>query len=136
MSLPTKDAALAALRSASQGLQFQSETDAPFETFFWPDEDAAPLSPERVLQLAGGAVDAPIESTSLATFFKPATQEETWHNDEEKAEVARFKALVGTIKSTLQKPQVWKLGETSADVYIAGGVEGGHAGLKTQVVET
>lgn len=131
-----KDAALAALQSASQGLEFQSETDAPFEPLFWPDEDAAPLSSERVLQLAGAKAGAPIKSTSLAAFFKPATQEEAWHNDEEKAEVARFKALVEAIKNTLFKPQVWKIGETSADVYIVGSVEGGHAGLKTQVVET
>lgn len=131
-----KDAALAALQNASQGLEFQSETDAPFAPFFWPDEDAAPLSPERVLQLAGAKPGTPIKSTSLATFFKSAITDEAWHNDEEQAEVARFKALVEAIKNTLSKPQVWKIGETSADVYIVGSVEGGHVGLKTLVVET
>ncbi len=130
---------LGLLQKATEGLLFPSETDAPLVPFFWPleGEDNAPLSPELVLKLAGAKPDAIVKSTTLAAFFKPAIKEETWHNDEERAEVVRFKALVEAIKSTLQKPQVWKIGaKEQADIYIVGGVEGGHAGLKTQVVET
>jgi hypothetical protein len=34
----------------------------------------------------------------LETFFRPATKEEEWHNDEEKAQAARFQELVETLK--------------------------------------
>ncbi|BCM90581.1 hypothetical protein IAD21_02435 [Abditibacteriota bacterium] len=127
------------LQKATEGLLFQSETDAPLVPFFWPEADAATLSPlstSRVLALSDSKPDAPIKTTTLATFFRNATREESWHNKEEKAEVEKFRALVATIKSTLKKPQVFRVGEVTIDVYIVGIVEGGYAGLKTQVVET
>ncbi|RYZ63142.1 MAG: nuclease [Proteobacteria bacterium] len=128
--------ALDVLAKATSGLLFLSETDAPLVPFFWPNEDTAPLAPARLLELANAKPDSPIKTVTLAHFFRNATKEEAWHNEEEQAEVERFKALVATLKSTLKKPQVFRVGEVSIDVYIVGLVEGGYAGLQTRVVET
>jgi hypothetical protein len=72
----------------------------------------------------------------LETFFRPATKGEEWHNEEEKAQAARFQALVKTLKVTLDDVKVFRVGETKVDVHVVGKVEGGYAGLKTLVVET
>ena len=84
-----------ALQKASQGLLFQSETDAPFEAFEWPGEQGKP-DKARVLELAGLPPGTPVKTKSLAAFFKDATTEQDWHDDEEKAEVQKFKKLVQT----------------------------------------
>jgi hypothetical protein len=128
--------AIEPLKQAAEGLLFASETDAPLEAFFWPHEDKSKLTPETLITLAGVAPDTPIKSVKLETFFRPATKEEEWHNEEEKAQVARFKELVKTLKDTLDDVKVFRVGETRIDVYVVGKVEGGYAGLKTLVVET
>ncbi len=127
------------LQKATEGLLFQSETDAPLVPFFWPEAGAAtvyPLSSTRVLTLSGTNPETPIKTTTLATFFRNATKEESWHGAEERADVNKFKMLIETIKSTLKMPQVFRVGEVTIDVYVVGIVEGGYAGFKTQVVET
>lgn len=125
------------LQEASEGLLFISETDAPLVPFFWPDEnDVDALTPERLRELANISSDAPIESVSLARFFRSATKKEDWHNAEESAAVGRFQRLVETIKSTLKKPVVFRVGKVNIAVYVVGGIEGGWAGLETRVVET
>ena len=128
--------ALGTLREAAEGLLFPSETDAPLVPFFWADADAVPLTSERLLALAQVPVGTPVKSVSLATFFRPATKEEDWHNAEEQAEVKRFQGLVATIKATLGRPQVFRVGETNMDVYVVGVADGGYMGLQTRVVET
>jgi hypothetical protein len=136
MSEIPENTATARLDQAAQGLLFPSETDAPLIPFFWPDAAPGDLTPERLAELAKTPPDQPIKSVKLDTFFRPVTKAEEWHNDEEKAEVEKFKTLVKTIKDTLAEVKVFRVGETKMDVYIVGKVEGGYAGLKTQVVET
>lgn len=132
----SEHAVLEALRNAAEGLLFQSETDAPLLPFFWPDDHADALTPECVLQLTQVPEGAPVKVVTLAAFFRAATKEQAWHNEQEKAEVEKCKALVATLKTTLKRPQVFRVGETSINVYIVGAVEGGYAGLLTHVVET
>ncbi|RYX83894.1 nuclease [bacterium] len=130
---------LSLLEKATEGLLYLSETDAPLVPFFWPDANAASLSPlsaARVLGFAGDKPDAPVKTTTLATFFRAATKEESWQSAQERAETSRFKDLVTTIKSTLKQPQVFRVGKVEMDVYIVGIVEGGYAGIKTRIVET
>lgn len=124
------------LQQAADGLLFPSETDSPLAVFFWPAEEADELSPERIAKFVGVPADVPIKSVKLETFFRPATKEESWHNDAEQEQAKRFQALVKTIKDTLDDVKVFRVGATKIDVYIAGRVESGFAGLKTSVVET
>jgi hypothetical protein len=136
MNTSASSSATQSLQRASDGLQFSSETDAPLTPFFWAAKNDPELTPELVAALAGAPEDAPVETDRLAAFFRDATLEEEWHNDEEKEQVRRFSALLDVIKSTLDGTKVFRIGETKIDVYIVGKVEGGFAGLHTQVVET
>jgi hypothetical protein len=130
-----KSEAVAALTKASDGLQFPSETDAPFEPFEWPGEQGKP-DKARVLELAGVGPETPVKVRSLDSFFKDATKEEEWHDPEEKAEVERFKQLVQTLKETLKDVKVFLVGQRETDAFIVGRVDSGWAGLKTRVIQT
>lgn len=127
---------LEALRQAAVGVLMPSETDAPFEPFFWPNAKVEELTPERVAELAAAPAGARVEPVSLRSFFRNATKVEDWHNAEEAAQVERFRGLVKALKEQLADAKVFRIGETKMDCYVVGGVEGGCGGLKTQVVET
>lgn len=123
------------LLAASEGLLWTSESEYPFEVFLW--EGAARLTHEEVIQKTGHSSDTPIESVTVDNFFSVATTSEDWHGDEEKEMVAKFKALVQTIKLNLANSTVYRLGEIEIDVYIIGEIPSGSlAGLSTKVVET
>jgi hypothetical protein len=131
-----RSAVAEALAKASAGLLFPSETDAPFEAFEWPGEQGKP-DKARVLELAGLPPDTSVKAKGLDAFFKDATQEQDWHDDQERAEVQRFKDLVKTLKESLKDVKVFVAGRTESDVYVVGRAEaGGWAGLKTKMVQT
>ncbi len=121
-----KDSVLDALKKASKGLLFPSETDAPLEPFAWPD--GAALTPERVLQLSGTRAGTAVEQTTLADLFVTVPKEDR----------AKFDALRKTLESQLSGITVYRVGdEPEKDVYIVGRTKDGQlAGLKTTVVET
>jgi hypothetical protein len=90
-----------------------------------------------VLELAGLPGNTPVRTKSLDAFFLDVTEEQDWHDDEEKAQVERFKQLVGTLKETLKDVKVFLAGEAAeSDAYIVGRTEAGWAGLRTRVVQT
>jgi hypothetical protein len=123
------------LRTASDGLLMMSESDYPLEAFLW--ETTAPATPEKVIQLTSHPQDTPVKVVDIDSFFSVATTPEDWHEDEEKAVVARFQKLLEIIKSSLKNPQVYRLGEIEIDAYIVGETPTGDlAGLSTKVVET
>lgn len=119
------------LETVAAELLFPSETDAPLIPFFW-SSDSEPGAVERLRDIASKASSG----TTVDKLFRNTTKSEDWHNEEEKAQVEKFRQLVKTIKATLRDVQVFRVGETSIDVYIVGQVEGGYAGLQTKVVET
>ncbi len=124
-----------ALRKATEGLLFPSETDAPLEVFEWPGEQGKP-DKARVLALAKLPAGTPVKTKSVDAFFKEVTQEQSWHDDEEKAEVQKFKQVVQTLKDSLADPKVFQAGKAESDVYIVGRTDAGWAGVKTKVVQT
>jgi hypothetical protein len=141
-SAPSKSAstikgeeAVESLRRLSQGLFFPSETDAPIEPFFWPNENAEALSVEVVAKHLGENPTA-IKTQSLTAFFKPLVTDQAWHNEAEKVEVKRFEALRDAVKSNLSNAKVFRVGKVEIAVYIVGNVADGLAGLKTDIVET
>ncbi|MDF0556425.1 nuclease A inhibitor family protein [Kamptonema sp. UHCC 0994] len=126
----------AQLTQASEGLLFLSESDAPFEVVRWKAE-GQPLTPAQLLQLTGHPPNAPVQVVDIDKFFAIATQEENWHDDEEKETVQRFRQLVSVLKQNLSQIQVWKVGDRDIDAYIIGVTPAGDwAGLVTKLVET
>ncbi len=70
-------------------------------------------------------------------FFAIATQEEDWHDGEERETAKRFQNLVSILKQNLSQLQVYRVGSVEIDVYIIGVTDGGGvAGLSTKLVET
>jgi Nuclease A inhibitor-like protein len=124
------------LKQTSDGLLMMSESDYPFEVFLW-EGAAPPVTPEIVLKQTGNGQDTPVEVVDIDSFFSVATTPQDWHEDEEKAMVAKFQKLLEVIKSSLKNPQVYRLGSIEIDVYIIGELPTGNlAGISTKVVET
>lgn len=116
---------LAALRSASAGLLYPSESDAPFDVFRW--EGLATNSAKEAVVARAGSGD-PIEETSLDAFFQGLAGSE---------DAARFQALRREIESSVSHPTVVRVGERKVDVYLIGRTRSGAwAGLHTTSVET
>lgn len=121
-----KDPVLDVLESASSGLRFTSETDAPLEPVLW--EDRGKLTKKHLLELAGAEPDTGIEEMTLEDFFYAVPPE-----DKEK-----FNQLAAVLQEQLSGVKVFKIGdEAEKQAYILGKTsEGQWAGLKTMVVET
>ncbi|MEJ6487807.1 nuclease A inhibitor family protein [Nostoc punctiforme UO1] len=123
------------LRTAADGLLMMSESEYPFEVFLW--EDAAPATPEKVIQQTNHPQNTPVEIVGVDDFFQVATTEEDWHEEEEKATVKRFQTLVQELKKNMTNLQVYRLGNKEIDVYIVGQTPAVNlAGISTKVVET
>jgi hypothetical protein len=70
-------------------------------------------------------------------FFAIATQEEDWHDKEERETVKRFQNLVSVLKQNLSQLQVYRVGSIDIDAYIVGmTLSGDLMGLSTKLVET
>jgi hypothetical protein len=124
------------LNSASEGLFYRSETDAPFEAFD-SKQEAQEASAQNVLQLAGQKTETKVTEKTLDEFFEQPTQLQDWHGDEEKAQVEKFIRLKELISKNLRDVKVFKIGEVEVDIYIVGiNADGKLAGVKTKAVET
>ncbi|MCC3409593.1 MAG: nuclease A inhibitor family protein [Microcoleus sp. PH2017_10_PVI_O_A] len=123
------------LKQATEGLLFLSESDAPFEIVKWKTQGK--LTPAKLLQLTEHSPDESVELVSVDEFFAMATQEEDWHDEEEREIVQRFQHLVSVLKQNLSNIQVYRVGTTDIDAYILGVTPTGNwMGLSTQLVET
>jgi histidine triad (HIT) family protein len=120
------DPVLAALKQASKGLQFPSESDAPLEPVLW--KDRGELTHERLLELAGMLPGTPVEERTLADVMRTVPKEDK----------SRFEALVKVLNEQLSGVKVYVVGdEPEKPVYIVGKTSDGKwAGLKTSAVET
>ena len=122
------------LRQASEGLFWMSEADYPFEAFVWEETT---ITPEQLKATTGHSPDTSVETVGVDKFFCHCTTEQDWHNEEEKAEVKRYQALLETLKSNLKDIQVYRLGKVEVEIYIIGKTPSGHLlGLSTKAVET
>ncbi len=121
-----KDPVLDALKKASKGLRFVSETEAPLEPFVW--KEGGQLNPERLRELTGAAEGTPVEETTLSRFFRAVPSEDK----------AKFQQLTKALQGQLSGIKVYKVGEEAEkEVYVVGQTADGRwAGLKTTVVET
>lgn len=125
------------LKEPSDGLLYMSESDYPFEVFYWESKELLPLTGEKLLQQTSHPQDTPVEVVGVDDFFEVATTEQDWHGEEEKQTVKRFQTLVEMLKTNLTNLQVYRLGSIEIDVYIIGQTPEGHlAGLSTKAIET
>jgi hypothetical protein len=121
-----KDPTLDALKKASKGLLFPSESEAPLEPFTWKDGGA--LTHERLLELAGAEEGTAVEETELGSLLRTVPPEDK----------GKFDKLAKVLQEQLSGIKVYKVGdEAEREVYVVGKTRTGQwAGLKTSVVET
>src|SRR4051794_27998536 len=124
--MPTRETA-AALRAASDGLLYTSETDAPWAVIDWPAAEGEPTA-EEVRRRGRHKPDAPAEEQSPDKFFAPLTTDQDWYGEDEKATAARYRQLHDTVRRLLGGPKVIRIGEVKVAVYVIGSAkEGGWA---------
>ena len=68
------DDALAAISKASAGLEYPSESDAPFDAFAW--DDPGELTHERLLKLANEPTDSEVEEGTLDNLLRAVPTED------------------------------------------------------------
>ncbi len=95
---------LLALRRATADLYLMSETDAPFEGFFWVSSQD--FSPAHAQSLWGKSAPT---SQSLDTFFAPLIQTKDWHTPEDQEQVRRFAHLKRLLEKNLNDIAVYLL---------------------------
>jgi hypothetical protein len=123
------------LKSLTEGLSYQSESDYPVEPYAREAGKGAPSAEEFAAGREGE--DAAVRELDFDSFFSNATQEQDWQDDEARARAKRFQALVEFLKSNLKDIKVYRVGGVEADVYVVGKTDSGDfAGVKTKVVET
>src|SRR4051794_23464068 len=82
------DAAINALKRATEGLTYMSETDEPFHPVSW-DDGSGPLTEEKLLTLSKQKPGSKVEEMPIDEFFGDLTEEQDWHEDAEKKAVQK-----------------------------------------------
>lgn len=130
----TDEQLIEALREATEGLTFMSESDYPFEVFNW---GAAEPTAASVRGLAGEGADAPVETRTTADFFRVSASEAEWKNAEQLTTARRFQTLQRLLEENLNDLKVYRVGSINIPVYVAGRAASGNwLGVSTRVVET
>src|SRR5262249_51918007 len=106
---------VSALKEASEGLLYMSETDEPFEVVHW-GKAAGDLAGE-VRRRAGAPAEAGMKEIALDKFFGNLTNPP--HSDEDsEADAARYRKLVGVIREHLNNVRVFRAGKVNIDIHI------------------
>ena len=106
------------LSQAIEGLLVQSETDAPFSLFVWPEP--LPFTPEALLRAQGLPADTAVEVCDLARFFGARTRIRPEQTDDERVTALRFQQLQTLLETHLTNIQVVRIGTIEITVWIAG----------------
>src|SRR5947208_10111072 len=93
-----KDPVLDALKQASKGLLFPSESEAPLEPFLW--QDGGKLTRKRLLELAGAEEGTAVEEVSLTELLRTVPPEDK----------AKFDRLAKVLQEQLSGIKVYKVG--------------------------
>lgn len=124
------------LKAACAGLDYPSETDAPWRVFRWSSAAGAPTV-EGVKRRGRRPTNEPASEQSLEAFFKPLTCERDWYRDEERSVATRYRALQDLLAKHLAGLRVFRFGTSDVRIFVVGqDTAGGWTGVKTRAVET
>ncbi|NJK56552.1 MAG: nuclease [Pleurocapsa sp. SU_5_0] len=123
------------LELATTDLLWFSEAEYPFQVIYW--HDAASFTQATLLEEFAFPSDTKTVTKDLAAFFTNAIKQESWHNETEQTQVARYQNLLNLLTENLENSNVYLLGDIEISVYILGTTQ--HqaiAGLTTKIVAT
>ena len=110
------------IRKAANGLQYPSESDAPFDVIRWPAKDAAG---------SHFGANRKLEEVAIDDFFAELVESD---------DGPRYRQLRRALESNLKELKIYRVGvgETKVDIYLLGRLRtgGDWAGLHTTSVET
>ena len=118
---------LQSLLIASQGLEYPSESDAPFDLFHWP-ATSGDIAQQQLIAKVGAA--RKISEVPVDQFFADLDDSE---------DAPHFKELRRVLEATLTSLKVFRVGEgeVKVDIYLIGKMAAGDwAGLHTRSIET
>lgn len=125
------------LQRATDGLVYQSETDAPVEPFVMTGFEGTEVTPDALVGFLKRDAGTPVATETVEDFFSTLTAIEDWYGDEERVAARRYRRLQRLLTTSLADLKVFKVGERSLDVYVVGKLESGEfAGITTKAVET
>ncbi len=128
---------LATLGKAAAGLLFPSESDAPLTPYTFAGPAGTEPTSAALLAAEHLPSDTPVETITVADLFDPFAEAADGATAEDKAEAARYRAIVELLTHELTELRVFRVGKVDIDVYILGkDPKGAWLGLKTHVVET
>jgi hypothetical protein len=126
---------IAQLELATKDLLWLSEAEYPIQVVYWHDADS--FTQDTLLQQQQFSPETKITIQEFHSFFAIATKQETWHNEAEQAQVAKYQNLVSLMSENLTDLKVYLLGEVEIAVYILGQTQQlAIAGLTTFIVAT
>lgn len=127
----------AILQTAIAHLQWVSESEYPFETFYWSGQVVSELTDKKLLELTQHPTGTNVETQDLDSFFEFVTQPQDWYGDEEIETMKKYQQLVATLKQYLSDLKVHQVGEIELDIYVVGQTPDKNlAGLVTKAIET
>lgn len=125
-------------RQMVKGLLYPTDADKKVSPVFWTKEEVGDdtLGAGAARRLMKASPDEPVREMSLEEFFAPVKASADW-DEEHKANADRFQALRKWLEEHIQEPKVYRMGDSTAILLLAGKTEAGDfAGLATLVVET
>ncbi|MBC5773551.1 sugar-non-specific nuclease inhibitor NuiA-like protein [Pontibacter sp. KCTC 32443] len=133
----TKEQLQGELMPLIDGLLMRSETDSPFEFYYFDNTQNLPLDAETAAKLTGKTNSTEIKTEPLDYFFRNMVRLYPEDGEDRKQEAQRFALLQQKLQELLRDVQVYKADEISITAYILGTTpEGDIAGIRTVVVET
>lgn len=116
------------LRTATAGLVYISEVDAPF-TVFECDSD------ENILHDIENKTE--IEEVDFGRFFERLTRRRDWHGERETMRAKKFLDLRKLIEESLTDLKIYRIGRVRVRILIFGRSPSGRfIGLETNAIET
>lgn len=107
------------LKRATERLLFMSESDYPFETFYW--EGVEDLSYEHLRSVSGQAEDSSVEEMEIGDFLQ----------------LEQYRNVVRVFSENLTEVKAYRVGERNMPVYVIGRSKAGNwLGVSTRVVWT
>lgn len=133
---PDSRTAVAALRKATHGLLYMSESDEPFDVIHL-DKPKDTFGAADARMVAGRPADCLVQEERLDEFFNELAQNHDWHGPSETEDVRRYRELWLFFRNRLADATVFRLGEVQVDIIIIGrAADGQWVGVETRAVET
>lgn len=136
MTPDVDDDLIAKIRSATDGLFYVSETDAPFEIVEFGFVNGNSL-PDYISAMGKSSSDLP-EQVSPEEFFSRLTRIESWFTETERERAGRYAVLWQLLQSGLEDIRVLRFGKIRIEIFVVGRAKnsGKLIGIKTVAVET